>query len=199
MHIYIGLTSPLNQEFMMPSTRSKEQSAATLFKYTVPFSSAAHHGLMLAAKAERMEPTEIIQRATINSLIASGYIDETAAERIRLFWRLVDQTVVAAQRICRDGKFERSITLDAIHECMKDQAWLDGYKVYVKDDIFKNGNPEKGPINREIGFRVRAGIGGVTEKGADGKPKTEKVLGEIIQSYTPMADYDRGTFGPQTV
>ena len=34
---------------------------------------------------------------------------------------------------------------------MKDEKWLDGYRRYVKDNIFKNGNPEKGPINREIG------------------------------------------------
>ena len=173
-----------------------EQPAAP-FKYTVPFTAAANGGLMLAAKAERMEPTEIIQRATIRSLIASGYIKEEDADRIKLFWHLVDQTVAAAQDICRKGGFSSSITLDAIHQCMADPAWLDGYKTYVRDDIFKNGNPEKGPINREIGFRIRAGIEGVTERGPDGKAKTVKVLGEIIQSYTPMADYDRATFGPK--
>ena len=168
-------------------------------KYTVPFTAAANGGLMLAAKAERMEPTEIIQRATIRSLIASGYIEETDADRIELFWRLVDQTVVAAQTLCREGKFSSSITLDAIRRCMADPAWLDGYKTYVRDDIFKSGNPEKGPINREIGFRIRAGIGGITEKGPDGKAMTMKVLGEIIQSYTPMADFDRVAFGPKAV
>jgi hypothetical protein len=52
-------------------------------------------------------------------------------------------------------------------------------------------------INDQIGFRIRAGIGGVGGKGDDGKPKTTKVLGEIIQSYTPMADFDQVTFKPQ--
>ncbi|MDF2117995.1 hypothetical protein PY365_20690 [Roseiarcaceae bacterium H3SJ34-1] len=166
-------------------------------KYTVPFTIAANDGLLGAAAAERKEPTEIIQRATINYLIEKGYIDADEAERFKLFWKLVDQTVLAAQTICREGGFSRSITLDAIHLCMKDENWLDGYRRYVKDDIFKNGNPEKGPINREIGFRIRAGIGGVVEKGDNNKSATVKVLGEIIQSYTPMADYDRKAFGPK--
>ena len=69
--------------------------------------------------------------------------------------------------------------------------WAEAYRAYVKDDIYKNGNPEKGPINREIGFRVRAGIGGFVEKGEDKKPKQTKVLGEIIQSYTPMKDFNQ--------
>lgn len=183
----------------MPAARASNEQVVSSFKYTVSFTSVANIGLMLAAKTKRMEPTEIIQHATIESLIEDGYIGKTDADRIKLFWHLVDQTVAAAQGICREGGFSSSITLDAIHECMKDPAWLDGYRVYVKDDIFKNGNPEKGPINREIGFRIRAGIDGVTEIGADGKAKTIKVLGEIIQSYTAMTDYDRQTFGPKTI
>ncbi len=142
---------------------------------------------------------------TINSLIKDGFIEKGEADRIKLFWALVDRAVQAAQDICRTNRFKSSITLDAIHDCMKDPAklvgqpysWTDGYRVYVKDDIYKNGNPEKGPINREIGFRIRAGIGGLVEKGDDGKSKTTKVLGEIIQSYTPMADFDQVTFKPK--
>ena len=135
----------------------------------------------------------------------NGFIEKGEADRIKLFWALVDRAVQAAQDICRANRFKSSITLDAIRDCMKDPAkldgqpyrWTDGYRAYVKDDIYKNGNPEKGPINHEIGFRIRAGIGGVVEKGDDGKSKTTKVLGEIIQSYTPMADFDQVTFKPQ--
>lgn len=153
---------------------------------------------MLAVKAERMEPTDIIQRATIKHLIEEGYVDKAEAERFKLFWHLVDQTVVAAQKICRNGSFGSSITLDAIRECKKDPAWLNGCQAYVKDDIYKSGIPEKGPINRKIGRRIRAGIGGIVEKDADGKARIVKVLGEIIQSYTPMADYDQKALGPNT-
>jgi hypothetical protein len=189
---------------MAQSTSASNQSG-TPIKHTVPFTSAVNAALLRAAAAERMEPTEIIQRATINSLIKDGFIDKGEADRIKLFWALVDRAVQAAQDICRANRFKSSITLDAIHDCMKDPAkldgqpynWTDGYRAYIKDDIYKNGNPEKGPINREIGFRIRAGIGGSVEKGDDGRPKTTKVLGEIIQSFTPMADFDRVTFKPQ--
>jgi hypothetical protein len=174
-------------------------------KYTIPVSSVVNEALLRAAAEARMEPTEIIQRATINSLIQAGFIKKVDADRIELFWALVDRTVKAAQHICRANRFKSSITLDAIHDCLKDTAhlpgrdfnWTEGYRAYVGDNIYKNGNPEKGPINREIGFRIRAGIGGIVDKGDDQKPKTAKVLGEIIQSYTPMLDFDRVTFKPR--
>jgi len=189
----------------MSQPASASNQPGTPIKFTVPFTSAINAALLRAAAKERMEPTEIIQRATINSLIQDGYIEKEEADRIKLFWALVDRAVEAAQAICRDNRFTSSITLDAIHDCMKDPAkldgqpynWIDGYRAYIRDDIYKNGNPEKGPINREIGFRIRAGIGGLVEKGDDRKSKTTKVLGEIIQSYTPMADFDRVTFKPQ--
>jgi hypothetical protein len=184
--------------FMTPTNQSNRKLEPT-FKYTVPFTADANNGLLHAAEKSRMEPTEIIQRATIKFLITEGHIKEPEATHFRLFWEIVDQCVLAAQDICSVGKFESSITLDAIEVCMKDTAWLDKYRTYVKDDIFKSGNPRKGPINREIGFRIRAGIGGITEKGADGKAKTAKVLGKIIQSYTPMSDYDRAAFGPRAI
>lgn len=168
----------------------------TPVKYTVPFTAPVNASLLAAASVERKEPTEIIQRATTSYLIEKGYMPKEEAERIKLYWWLVDKTVLAAQRLCGNGEFASSITLDAIHVCMKDQKWIDGYRTYVGDDIYKNGNPEKGPINREVGFRIRAGIGGEVRKTAEGKAATVKVLGEIIQSYTPMADYDRKTFGP---
>ena len=44
-------------------------------------------------------------------------------------------------------------------------------------------------MNREIGYAVRAGnVGNVQQ--VDGKAPLTKVVGEIIQSYTPMNDYD---------
>lgn len=175
---------------------SSTDVAATPVKYTVPFTASAATALSTAAQAERKEPTEVIQRATINYLIDAGYMPQEEGDRFKLFWWLVDQTVLAAQKICRDGGFAPSITLDAIHACMNDPKWIDGYRSYVRDDIFKHGNPEKGPLNREIGFRIRAGIGGVVQKTPGGKAATVKVLGEIIQSYTPMVDYDRAAFGP---
>ncbi len=95
-----------------------------------------------------------------------------------------------ARQRCLDGRFSRAITVETFQDCAKDPVWAADYRTYVKDDIFKHGNPLKG-INREIGFRIRAAIGGHVETGADGKPVLEKVLGEVIQSYTPMRSFDR--------
>jgi hypothetical protein len=176
----------------MSESTSTSNQPVTQIKYTIPFISVVNAALLRAAAAERMEPTEIIQRATINSLIKDGFVEEADADRIKLFWALVDRAVQAAQDICLAGRFASSITLDAIHDCMQDPAklagqpynWTDGYRAYVRDDIYKNGNPEKGPINREIGFRIRAGIGGEVEKSDDKKPKTTKVPTSISSKVT---------------
>lgn len=160
-------------------------------KYTVPFTKAFAAALNAAAKKAHTEPTEVIQRATINFLIDGGFIKEPDAERILLFWSLVDRAVAVARKRCREGKFASTITLDSFRVCMEDPAWLTDYKKIIKsEDPYRHGNPEKGPINREIGFRIRAAIGAVVDKDADGKNKTVKVLGEVIQSYTPMVSFD---------
>src|SRR5260370_42352780 len=101
-----------------PTTPSSQP--APQIKYTIPFSSIVNAALLRAAAAGRMEPTEIIQRATINSLIEDGFLDKADADRIKLFWALVDRTVQAAQDICGAGRFAPSLTLVAIHVCMKD-------------------------------------------------------------------------------
>jgi hypothetical protein len=66
---------------------ASNERTATPYKYIVPSTTATNKGLMMAAK-KRMDPTEVIQRATIRSLIAQGYISKKDAERIKLLWRL---------------------------------------------------------------------------------------------------------------
>jgi hypothetical protein len=46
-------------------------------------------------------------------------------------------------------------------------------------------------INKEIGYRIREGIGGITIKAPDGKPAKKTVTGSIIQSFTPMESYTK--------
>src|SRR5271166_2880079 len=123
---------------MSQSTPVSNQSA-TQTKYTVPFSSVVNAALLRAAAAERMEPTEIIQRATIDRLMEDDFIEKVDADRLKLFRALIDRAVQAAQEICVSGRFASSITLDAIHKCMNDPSqlpgqpynWTDGYKAYV--------------------------------------------------------------------
>ena len=56
----------------------------------------------------------------------------------------------------------------------------------MRPNIYRTGIAEKGPINREIGFRVKEALGAQVKKDANGEAVTAKVLGEIIQSYTPL-------------
>ncbi len=160
-------------------------------KISLPLAPSIYEALSREASKLRRETTEHIQRILAEYAIRQKLLEKDETERLQLFWRLVERAVEEAKRICRAGDFTSAITRQAIDACLVDEEWKKGYKEYVRDDIYKNGNPLKGPINREIGFRIRAGIGGTIVKGPNGKAATEKVLGSIIQSYTPMINYDR--------
>jgi hypothetical protein len=167
-------------------------------KITVPLAASYERALLLAASTTHRELSDIVLRALVEWLIANGFLKGAEADLSRLTFAVVDEAVAAAQSICRAGGFDEAITLRAIQACCKNPEWLRNYGAIVgPDNIWKTGVQAKGNINREIGFRIRAGIGGVTVKLADGKTNaTKRVTGEIIQSYTPMASYDDVTFGP---
>ena len=103
---------------------------------------------------------------------------------------LIAQVVDAARERCRTGRFDASLTFRAIRVCKDDTAWLSGYTTYVGGDIYQHGNHLKQEINREIGRRVKAAVGAEVVTGDNGRPATENVADEIIQSYTPFASYD---------
>ena len=163
---------------------------APVVKLSLTLPQNIHDGLQREAKTMRRETSEHIQRILAEHAIKAELLPEEDVMRLEKTWSLVAQAVDAAQRICRNGGFSSSITLDAIRECMKDPRWVADYREVVGDDIYKNGNPRKGPVNREIGYRIRAGIGGTVEKLPNGNAAVAKVLGEIIQSYTPMKSFD---------
>ena len=163
-------------------------SATTKLSMTI-FTSV-YQALETEAEQTGRELHEHIQRILGEHVIRNQTIAAEEARRIELMWSLVDRAAEVARDLCRNGEFDRDITLKAIKRCMEDRQWVDDYAAFVKDDIYKHGNPLKGPLNREIGFRIRAGIGGTVVTGPDGKKATQKVLGEIIQSYTLMESYD---------
>jgi hypothetical protein len=159
-------------------------------KHTLTLLDSVYAALKLSAARQGLEPNEVIQNLIIDHVIEAGTLDEATQKRIETGRRLVASAVEVAKQRCREGLFSSSITLDTFHACASDPEWAADYRAYVGDDIYKNGNPMKGGINREIGFRIRAGIGGEVEKNDDGKPVMAKVLGEVIQSYTPMKNFD---------
>ncbi len=102
---------------------------------------------------------------------------------------LVQRAVETARRICREGGFGPDITNKTFHACMEDKRWAADYECYVKDNPYKHGNPRKRQINKEIGFRIREGIGGQVTKLSNGKPAKTAVVGSIIQTFTPMESF----------
>jgi hypothetical protein len=171
---------------MAEKSEKPERLMAGVVKMSVTIPSEVHHGLSVQAAAAGRELPEQIQWILTKAALPD--MNPEAAARQESAWRIVDGAVRAAQSLCREGKFSRSITLDAIRRCKADADWLSDYKAVVGEDIYRTGNPRKA-INREIGFHIRRGIGGTVEMKGN-KPAQEKVLGEIIQSYTPMTDFD---------
>lgn len=163
---------------------------ARVAKFSLTLPQHVFNALQAEAKVLRRETPEHIQRILSEHTIAHGLLPHDDVMRLEKTWSLVDRAVEAAKELCRKGQFSRSITFDAITVCMNDPAWVADYRDVIGDDIFKTGVARKGPVNRELGYRIKAGIGGEVEKDDNGKPGIVKVLGAIIQSYTPMASFD---------
>jgi hypothetical protein len=164
---------------------------AQAVKLSVRVDALIYTAIKQEAQAERREVTEHIQRILAEYAISKKLLEEAKAKEYQLMWSLVERAVETARKICREGGFESDITHKAIRVCMADKAWAEDYEKYVQDNPYKHGNRRKGPINKELGLRVRAGIGGTTIKVPDGKPAKVTVTGSIIQSFTPMENYTK--------
>ena len=159
-------------------------------KLPLTLESAVHDALEVEAKRLGRETSEHIRRILAERVIATGTLGVDDAGRLRRTWHVVDQCVDTARRICRDGGFSEHITLEAIQQCTRNPSWLEDYAKCIDDDVYKHGNPLKGPINRAIGAQIRAGIGGVVKRDPSGKPVMRRVLGEIVQTYTLFDTFD---------
>jgi hypothetical protein len=142
------------------------------------------------ARVKGRETDEHIQRILTEHAIGQNLLDDATGKEIETKWSLVQGTVDTARRICREGGFARDIIHKAILECMADKRWAADYESFVKDNPFKHGNPRKGLINKEIGLRIRKGIGGKVTTLSDGKPSKVPVVGSIIQSYTEIETFE---------
>lgn len=165
-------------------------TAPTTTKLSMTIQTAVRLALESEAQSLGRDFYEHIQRILSEHAMGAGHLSLEDEKDIRLMWSLVERAVEAAKQICHEGGFNEDITLRAIERAKKDPKWSQDYEAYVRDDMYKNGNPRKGPINREIGFRIREGIGGAIQKDSTGKPISKKVLGEIIQSYSAMKSFD---------
>lgn len=161
-------------------------------KHSLTILTSVYSAVKLSAAKLGIDPNELIQNLIIDHVIDAGTLDTPTQEHIMKGRQLVATAVEVAKQRCRDGLFAPTITLDTFRACCSDPQWLADYEAYVGDNPYKHGNPRKA-INREIGFGIRRAIDGEVVK-SNGKPVSAKVLGEVIQSYTPMA-----RFAPEAV
>lgn len=166
-----------------------QSNAYTTVKHTLTVQASIFEALGKSAEKRGIEINQLIVDLIVEATIRDGTLDDQTKARYRLGRSLVDRVVETAVRLCEEGKFSESITLDAIRTRTADPEWATDYRTFIENDIYKHGNPLK-IINREFGSRIRAAINGLVKKDALGKVLNVKVVGEIIQSYTPMAKYD---------
>jgi hypothetical protein len=160
-------------------------------KLSLRLDSHVYAAIEQEALAERREVTEHIQRILAEHAITKKLVDAKKAAELQLMWSVVARAVETARKFCREGAFTSDITHKSTEACMADKAWAADYEKYVEDNPYKHGNPRKKRINQEIGLQIRKGIGGIISKGPNGKPAKVTVTGSIIQSFTPMDDYDK--------
>jgi len=165
-------------------------------KLSLRLDARIHAAIQQEGRALGREIDEHIQRILTEYAIQQKLLDDATEKELKMKWSLVQRAVETARRICREGGFTPDITRNTFHTCMEDKQWAADYEAYVKDNPYKHGNPRKGPINKEIGLRIRAGIGGLVAT-SDGKPVKIAVDGEVIQSYTQMKWFDPDAVGPK--
>jgi hypothetical protein len=132
------------------------------------------------------EISEVLTEIILQHALAQGWVDPALGEEFGLKKQLVAEAVETALALLRDQTVcPPDIINRAFDVCRAKKPWLTDYEKFVGDNPYRNGNPRKRLINREIGLRIRQGIGGEVDK-IDGIPIKVPVTGSIIQSYTKM-------------
>jgi hypothetical protein len=160
-------------------------------KRSVVMPSRLDQALVELAAAQNRDANAYVVQVLEDHAVSVGALAPEHGGEVAAFWSLVDRVCDSAKELCRQGAFVPEITLKAIqHRIESDPDWVADYRRHVGDDIYKTGNPRKGPINREIGSRVKKAIGATIREDEPGKPAKLKVLGSIVQSVTLMESFD---------
>ena len=114
-------------------------------------------------------------------MVAAGLIEPEESERHAIMWDLVRRATIKAREI----GFRTDLTPVTLEACMNDAKWAADYEKFVGDNPYKHGNPEKQRINQELGAAIAKEAGARGDM-TNGKAKTIKVAGHIIQGYTAL-------------
>jgi hypothetical protein len=147
--------------------------------------SAIFGALEREAMIENMDVTDIAERILETHTLNAGYLNPDEKEEISMYRSLIQRVINTAMQIAKEQGCKDTITADTIEVCMANAEWRADYTRYVGDDPYKNGNPKKQNINPSFGYWIKKSLG-AKSKMKDGKPENRKVLGSIIQSYTPL-------------
>lgn len=161
--------------------------ALETMKLSIRLDRPVYDAIAKEAKAADRTITEVVQSVLAEHACDVGSLDPKVIDDYRLMWGLIDEAVKKAHHIVQSQGLSSDITYKAIRACEADESWIKRYEKYVRDNPFKHGNPRKGTINKELGFRIVAGLGAFAAKKPDGKPVKVPVNGSIIQSYTAIA------------
>ena len=174
-----------------PIIRLKENSLTLLTKlpHFNGYSLSTEDEAGIAEAIKRFVSSRKFQTDDFEFYIDMDFLEFCRSESSMLKRRLVEQTVETARELCRNGQFDSALTLNTFRHCKRDPTWLSDYTTYVGGAIYEDRNPRKKEINREIGRRICAGVGGTNQ--TDGKKRAARVpvADEIIQSYTPLTGY----------
>jgi hypothetical protein len=153
---------------------------------TFLFTEALWSAVEKAAAKQGVEPYQVVMNATTDYVIQAETLDEYTKAKVLTGRYLIQEAVDTARKLCRESKFSEHITRDTFRECMKNARWAKAYEEYIEANPYQHGIRLKA-INKEIGFYIRAGIGGIVDKSA----KPLRTNSDVIQSYTGMVDYSR--------
>jgi len=135
------------------------------------------------AKEMNREGLYHMQRIIEEHALNNGSMPGSTVQERLMFWRLVDEAIDKAVSIWESQGPSRDVTAQTFAACEKDPDWLNRYETFVGGPAKAKGNPKKGLINREIGYRIRARLSAQVEK-IDGKTVNVKVTDSIIQSFS---------------
>lgn len=156
---------------------------------TPDFAEALINSAVQANLDPSIHATRIIEDFLMNQ---PDMVSEDARRDAILARSLIDRAVQKALEIVETQGFRRSITFDTIQAVSAIPDWINDYRLLVRDDPYKTGNPRKHSINQNLGYYIKRELGATSALNAVGKPENIKVKGSIIQSYTPLASQQPG-------
>ena len=161
-------------------------------KLSLSLQTSVLEALKKEAKTLNREVLDHLRIELTDRAIASGHLEKSEEEKLKLFREVCGGVAREALDICKRGDFTPDITLQAIKNCQSrsDSSWLSSYSKYIDGDIFGKDNPRKKFLNQSIGYSVIMAIKGKRRIGKNGKPVVVKVTGEIIKSYTRIDGFE---------